>query len=119
MWLLYLRGEVTTFFMQTINITVPTGWHSLTQKQLRYLLFLISEAVTSLAWTDRFPQMPVRFERIGRHRALRADFQGVPFETFIVCENLYQGFLYTQNEELLSQMATHLYDSKRVRPDKV
>ena len=151
--------------MQTINITVPQGWHELTQKQLRYLFFLVSEgynstaiktlclfrwsglrvisqrqrqfylrlnkteffvtalqiaeAVTSLAWTDRFPQMPVRFERIGRHRAVRADFQGVPFETFIVCENLYQGFLHTQNEELLSQMATHLYASKRVRPDKV
>ena len=39
MWLLYLRGEVTTFFMQTINITVPQGWHELTQKQLRYLFF--------------------------------------------------------------------------------
>lgn len=151
--------------MQTINITVPRGWHELSQRQLRYLFFLISEgysstaiktlclfrwsglrvisrkqgqfylrlnkteffvtalqiaeAVTSLAWVDSYPKMPVRFERIGRHRAVRADFQGVPFETFIVCENLYQGFLHTQNEELLSQMATHLYESKRVRPDKV
>ena len=88
--------------MQTINITVPQGWHELTQRQLRYLFFLVSEgysstaiktlclfrwsglrvisrkqgqfylrlnkteffvtalhiaeAVTSLAWTDRFPQ---------------------------------------------------------------
>ena len=124
--------------MQTINITVPRGWHELSQKQLRYLFFLVSEgynstaiktlclfrwsglrvisrkqgqfylrlnkteffvtalqiaeAVTSLAWTDRFPQMPVRFERIGRHRAVRADFQGVPFET-IGHESLEGGFV--------------------------
>ena len=147
--------------MQTINITVPRGWHELTQRQLRYLFFLISEgysstaiktlclfrwsglrvisrkqgqfylrlnkteffvtalqiaeAVTSLAWVDSYSKMPVRFERIGRHRAVRADFQGVPFETFIVCENLYQGFLHTQNEDLLQQMATHLYGSRRIR----
>jgi hypothetical protein len=25
--------------MQTINITVPRGWHELTQRQLRYLIF--------------------------------------------------------------------------------
>lgn len=151
--------------MQTINFTVPRGWHELTQRQLRYLLFLISEeysstaiktlclfrwtglrvisrkqgqfyvrlnkaeffvtalqiaeAITALSWIDKLPPMPVRIERIGRHRAVRADFQGVPFETFIVCENLYQGFLHTQKEELLKQMATLLYESKRVRPDKV
>lgn len=64
------------------------------------------------------PQMPVRLERIGRHKALRADLQEVPFGTFIVCENLYQGFLHTQNEELLRQMATHLYGSRRIRLDK-
>ena len=49
MWLLYLCGEVTTFFMQTINITVPRGWHELSQKQLRYLFYLISEGYSSTA----------------------------------------------------------------------
>lgn len=29
--------------MQRINITVPKGWHELSQKQLRYLFFLVSE----------------------------------------------------------------------------
>ena len=150
--------------MQTINITVPKGWHELTQKQLRYLYYLISEgysstaiktlclfrwsgrrvlsrkrgqfylrmgkveffvtalqiaeAITTLSWLDDIPPMPVRLERIGWHRAVRADFQGVPFGTFIACENLYQGFLNTQNEDLLRQMATHLYGSRRIRPRK-
>ena len=35
--------------MQTINITVPKGWHELTQKQLRYLYFLIPEYYSSTA----------------------------------------------------------------------
>ena len=150
--------------MMTINLNVPKGWHELTQKQLRYLLFLLSEeytataikklclfrwtnlrvlnyaddgillqlnktqffinalqiaeAVSSLSWTDELPKIPVRIESIGRCHALKADFQGVPFETFIVCENLYQGFLHTKNEDLLRQMAAHLYGSLRVRPNK-
>ena len=35
--------------MLTINITVPRGWHELTQRQLRYLFFLISEGYSSTA----------------------------------------------------------------------
>ena len=41
--------KVTTFFMQTINITVPKGWHELSQKQLRYVFFLLSEEYTVTA----------------------------------------------------------------------
>ena len=33
--------------MQTIDITVPRGWHELTQRQLRYLFFLISEGYSN------------------------------------------------------------------------
>jgi hypothetical protein len=35
--------------MQTINITVPKGWHELSQKQLRYVFFLLSEEYTAPA----------------------------------------------------------------------
>jgi len=35
--------------MMTINLNVPKGWHELTQKQLRYLLFLLSEEYTAPA----------------------------------------------------------------------
>lgn len=147
--------------MQTINITLPQGWHELTQKQLKYLLYLIAEeytateiktlclfrwggmsvvsrkrgqfylrkgkteffvtplqiaeAITTLAWMDELPLIPIRIERIRWYKAVSANFQGVPFGTFIACENLYQGFLHTQNEDLLRQMATHLYGGRRIR----
>lgn len=136
--------------MQTINITLPQGWHELTQKQLHYIFYLIAEeyttteiktlclfwwaglkvisrkrgqfylrkgkteffvtplqiaeAITSLAWMDELPIIPIRIERIRWYKAVSANFQGVPFGTFIACENLYQGFLHTQNEDLLRQM---------------
>ena len=151
--------------MQTINLTLPQGWHELTQKQLRYLLYLIAEeytsteiktlclfrwagikvisrkqgqfylrkdkteffvtplqiveAITSLAWMDELPLIPIRLERIGCHKAVSANFQGVPFGTFIACENLYQGFLHTQNEDLLRQMASHLYGCRRIHLSKL
>ncbi len=50
---------------------------------------LVAASIQSLDWTDTLPTRPVRLERIGRYRALPADFQEVPFETFIICDNLY------------------------------
>lgn len=42
----------------------------------------ITEATQSMAWLSDFPVYPVRLSRIGLHRPLSADFQGVPFGTF-------------------------------------
>lgn len=33
----------------------------------------------------------------------------MPFETFIICDNLYQGYLQTQDDALLDQLGTTLY----------
>ena len=62
-----------------------------------------------LDWLSSLPPMPVRLERINRRKAIAADFQGVPFEAYIICDNLYQGYLQTQNDALLDELATHLY----------
>ena len=72
----------------------------------------VAQAVAALDWLKSLPATPIRLSRIGRHRAVPADFQGVPFETFIVCDNLYQGYISTHNEQLLDEMAHHLYRSK-------
>ena len=75
----------------------------------------VNAAIGSLNWLDKMPAMPVRIEKIGKHRALPADFQEVPFETFIICDNLYQGYLSTKNEKLLEYMAAHLYESNDLK----
>ena len=44
-----------------------------------------------------------------------ADFEGVPFEVFIICDNLYQGYLATKQDNLLDEMAAHLYDTSKIK----
>ena len=92
----------------------PSGAYLLRHK--RQLFEVEASAVAALlphlAWLHDIPSQPIRFAKIGRQKALPADFQGVPFETFIVCDNLYQGFLQTQQDELLDQLAAVLYDRK-------
>lgn len=69
----------------------------------------LAEVLPHLDWVGALPTVPVRISRINRCSALPADFSEVPFETFIICDNLYQGYLSTQNDELLDQLGATLY----------
>ena len=70
---------------------------------------VLAEILTYLDWLDTIPSAPVRISKIKRCPALPADFSEVPFETFIICDNLYQGYLQTQDDELLDQLGATLY----------
>ena len=72
---------------------------------------LIASAIHELDWIVEIPEYPVRISRIRKHAALPADFQGVEFEKYIYCDNLYQGYLSTQKQELLNEMAGILYNA--------
>ena len=69
----------------------------------------LAELLPHLDWLGSLPTVPVRISKINRQHALPADFSEVPFETFIICDNLYQGYLQTQNDELLDQLGATLY----------
>ena len=69
----------------------------------------LAEMLSALDWLDELPSSPVRLKKIGNHVAVDPDFQGVPFETFLMVENLYQGFLHTKNDALLDELASLLY----------
>ena len=69
----------------------------------------LAELLPHLEWLGSIPTVPVRLSKINRQHALPADFSEVPFETFIICDNLYQGYLQTQNDELLDQLGATLY----------
>lgn len=71
----------------------------------------IAEVIPALDWLDTIPPQPVCISRIGRHRSFSPDFSEVPFEKFIICDNLYQGYLATQSDNLLVQIASILYQS--------
>lgn len=152
----------------SINLSVPTSWNELDDKQLRYVYSLIAndlsldeiktlaliqwatpkvrvegfsgkskflcsirslhsphstlhfelstvqlaEAISSLDWLAELPASPVRLSKIRHHVAVDPDFQGVPFETFLMVENLYQGFLHTKDDTLLDELASLLYTKK-------
>ena len=69
----------------------------------------LAELLPHLAWLGSLPPVPVRLSKINRRQALPADFESVPFETYIICDNLYQGYLATQDDALLDQLGATLY----------
>ena len=69
----------------------------------------LAELLPNLGWLDAIPASPVRLKKLRNHASVDAESQGVPFETYIVVENLYQGFLSTQKDALLDDLAHVLY----------
>ena len=72
-------------------------------------------AITAIDFLKSFSPYPIRIRTFGKARAIAADFQGVPFSTFISADNYYQGFLHTKNEALLNHLATLLYPKVKSR----
>ena len=75
----------------------------------------ITEVTSAMDWLGDFPVYPVRLSRIGFHRPLPADFQNVPFGTFLALDNLYQGYLQTKKNDIALQMARVMYQSEHIR----
>ncbi|MGN1248167.1 MAG: hypothetical protein ACI4UO_06235 [Paludibacteraceae bacterium] len=71
----------------------------------------VAEQLPHLAWLDSLPLVPVRLPEIGRHKAVAADLSGVPFADYLVCDNLYTGYLQTQRADLLREVAAILYQA--------
>ena len=69
----------------------------------------VQAATASLGFLQQFAPWPVRITKIRKAAAIAADFQGIPFSTFISADNYYQGFLHTKDEALLIQLTTLLY----------
>ena len=78
----------------------------------------IQQATSVLDFLDSFAPVPVRISHIGKHQAVSATFEKVPFEQFLYVDNLFQGYLHTQHEELLLQISQVLYGSDSVKPSK-
>ena len=75
----------------------------------------VQAATASLDFLRQFAPLPVRISKIGRAAAIAADFQGVPFSTFISADNYYQGFLHTKNINILKCAAPLLYPKVKQR----
>lgn len=75
----------------------------------------LAELLVNLDWLGVTPTSPVRPSKMNRRQALAADFQGVPFETFIVCDNYFQGYLQTQQDYLLDEIGRVVYQDEKLK----
>ena len=76
---------------------------------------VVASALHALDYLDTVPATPVRISRIKRSDAADAQLVEFPFDRYLYCENLYQGYLQTQNQALLVEMAQLLYDHDVIR----
>lgn len=69
----------------------------------------IEWAAGQLNWLHEPNSTPVRLEKIGCLHAIDAQWHGLRFEDYLIVENYYQGFLQTQDLELIRKAARYLY----------
>lgn len=74
----------------------------------------ITVAIQSLNFLDDVPEHPVRISKIKGCRAVDAQLQELDFQSYLFIENLYQGFLATQQHNMLNQMGQMLYGNKKL-----
>ena len=121
-----LNGSCTLTQVKTRCLMRWAGLHVLRQEGALFVIrykkqvfaisaLQITEAISNLEWLGDFPVYPVRLSRIGFHRAVNEDLQNVSFEDFLTLDNLYQGYLQTQKENLLHDMALILYQARFIR----
>lgn len=80
----------------------------------------IAAASSVLDWLHDVPSVPVRLSTVQGRTAVDALLHGVPFNTYINLESLYQGYLQSKDEKALDAMFPMLYPSaeahKPLRP---
>lgn len=61
---------------------------------------MLAQASSSLNWMDTPPPAPSPISKYRLHHCLNPYFNGVPFEKFLYLDNLYQGIIAHQNQQM-------------------
>lgn len=69
----------------------------------------LAELLPNLDWLGSLPSTPIRPVKLKHRPGIAADFAEVPFEQYIIVDNLYQGYLQTQDDALLDEIASVVY----------
>jgi len=77
---------------------------------------VIAEGIEKLIWLKEIPDYPVRLSKIGSHVAMSETMEELTFEQYLVCDNLYQGYLHTQNGDLIDNIGYIVYDKPNGKP---
>ncbi len=69
-----------------------------------------TQVCRSMEWLKDIPESPVRLDRIDGAEAMAPDpTYDLTLEQWLACDNLYQGYQFTQDPALLHSMAAILY----------
>ena len=79
--------------------------------------------IEQLDWLSSPGFVPVRLHELmdkhwHRYSALRADLHGVPFSTYLMAENCYQGVLMSRTDAAMQQLAGVLYPGLTRKPEE-
>ena len=78
----------------------------------------LASASTALSWLSAMPSEPVRLDSVAGGNAVKSDLsEGFPFEAWLACENIWQGYISTGSDEALRQMAEILYNTPGIKPE--
>ena len=69
----------------------------------------LAELLPNLDWLGSLPTSPIRPVKLKHRPGIAADFDEVPFEQYIIVDNLYQGYPQTQDDTLLDEIASVVY----------
>ncbi len=75
---------------------------------------VITQAIQALNYLDDVPQKPARIAKIKGHKAHDVLLGDMDFQSYLYIENLYQGFLITQQHNMLNEMGQMLYNSENL-----
>lgn len=99
------------------------GWNFALHKSFTKTeyFFLSDETIAwganQLSFLDEYPKRPVVVEHFGNYYAVDPLLHDISFGEYLTLENLYQGFLYSNQQEPLIDMARILYrDNNGNRP---
>lgn len=118
-----VRAQASCFFkwsgLRQSSVPASPLLFSFKGEDVRLDLGEIAWAVEHLKWMRQLPEKPVRLDLIdGVEAAAPADLEGLTFERYLTCENLWQGYLATQRPDLLTQMAEILYEYPGLKPNE-
>ena len=84
------------------------------RKRLRFIMhdWQLCSFIRQLDYIEEPNGYPVRLDRIGGKYAVDAMLHGLSFEEYLICENHYQGYLYSQQAAQLKSMFDILYRKK-------
>lgn len=69
----------------------------------------LADELEGLSWLGDLPRVPVRVGVLDGARAVSANLDGLSFGDYLRCENLFQGYLSSENKAALGEMLKLLY----------